>query len=326
MPLILGVDGGGSKTHAVIVDEQGEKLGSGVSGCGNHQGAGVQAALENIRRAAFAALKEAGVSPLEVSFVQYGLAGADREHDFNILRPALGQLPFKNWDVVCDTMEGLRTGSPDNTGVVLVCGAGTNAMGRTHTGVTVQTGGFGYLFGDTAGGYHMAIETFRAAVRSYEYRERPSILPALVSQHLGFQTMEQVMNHYLDMELNTVPFDLTLVLHKAAEQGDCLAIEILKTIGRELGLAANSVVRRLGGWQTEQLPVVLVGSVIQKGRSPHLLGELERTVRAENAGSYFIIPEMALVYGAILLGMDRLGISTKADLMEKFVSHGGYEE
>lgn len=325
MPLILGVDGGGSKTHAVLVNEHGNTLGSGVSGCGNHQVSGVKVALENIRTAAETVLEEADVSPQQVTFVQYALAGADREHDLNILRPALAKLPFPDWDVVRDTMAGLRLGSPNNIGVVLVCGSGTNAMGRSGTGLTKQTGGFGYLFGDAAGGSHMAIETFRAAIRSFEYRERPSILPSLVSTYLGFNTMEQVVNHYLDRELSTVPVDLTLVLHEAAAQGDSLAIEILRSTGRELGLAANSVARRLGGWDGETFPVVLVGSVVQKARSPHLLSELERTVRMENPKAAFVIPELAPVYGAILLGMDRLGIRADEEFVQKFVSHGARE-
>lgn len=324
---ILGVDGGGSKTYAVIVDEYGTKLGSGVAGSGNHQGPGVDVALRHIQEACFAALREAGLKPEEISFCQFGLAGADREHDFSILRPALATLPFPHWDVVCDTMEGLRTGSPDNVGVVLVCGSGTNAMGRSKVGNMVQTGGFGYLFGDTAGGYFLAMETFRAAVRSWEYREGPSMLPNMVATHLGFRDMEQVFHHYLDEELNEVPPELTMVLHEAARLGDALSIQVLTQTGRELGNAANSVIRRLGGIENfggSDIPVVLVGSVLQKGRSPHLLGALQDTVSLANKEARFIIPEMAPVYGAIMLGMDYLQLPVSDDLTVKFTAYGGY--
>ena len=324
MHIILGVDGGGSKTYAVVVDESGNKLGSGVSGSGNHQGPGVDVALANIRQAALDALAQAGLSPEDVSFVQYGLAGADREYDFNILRPALATLPFEKLDLVCDTLEGLRTGSDDNVGVVLVCGSGTNAVGRNRNGTTVQTGGFGYLFGDTAGGYHLAVETFRAAVRSVEYREQPSLLPERVAQFLGFPSMEQVITYYLDGELEEVPADLTLVLHQAAAEGDEVSIRILEDMGRELGLAAKSVVRRLGGFDGDEFPVVLVGSVLQRGRSPHLLGALKDTVRTEYPEALFVIPEMAPVYGAILLGMTRLDLPITDELTKKFAAYGGY--
>ncbi|MCY0876947.1 MAG: hypothetical protein OWT28_11870 [Firmicutes bacterium] len=123
--------------------------------------------------------------------MQYGLAGADREHDFQIIRPALATLPVSHWDVVCDTLEKLRTGCPYNVGVVLVCGSGTNgtnAMGRNRAGRTIKVGGFGYMFGDFAGGHFLATETFRAAIRSMELRDIPFSLPERVAKALGFST------------------------------------------------------------------------------------------------------------------------------------------
>ncbi|WP_274364987.1 N-acetylglucosamine kinase [Paenibacillus thermotolerans] len=326
MRLIMGVDGGGSKTYTVIVDEAGNKLGSGVSGCGNHQVNGIDETIRNIRESMEIALKEADLQASDIDFVQYGLAGADREKDFAILRPALGCLPIPNWDVVCDTMEGLRTGSKDNIGVILVCGSGTNAAGRNPSGQTVQTGGFGYLYGDAAGGGHMASETFRAAVRSWEYREIPSILPDMVAQFLGFSDFEQTLNHYLDHELYSVPRNVTIVLHEAADKGDLLAIQLLETTGKELGIAANSVIRRLGGFDGVTIPIVLVGSVLQKGKNPHLLNALKRTVEKENPHFELILPEMAPVYGSILLGMDHLGIDAPQAVYDKFIQYGGYDQ
>lgn len=326
MRKILGVDGGGSKTYAVLVDELGNRLGQGVAGCGNHQGPGMDVAKENIQLAMSQALTEAGLEPEDITYVQYGLAGADRPYDFSIIRPALATLPYPRWDVVCDTYEGLRTGSPTNVGVVLVCGSGTNAVGRTQSGETAQTGGFGYLYGDTAGGQFLAEETFRAAVRSYEYREGPSLLPDMVSEALGFASMEEVYNHYLDNEIYHVPLHLTLLLHEAAARGDGLAIRILVDTGRELGNAANSVVQRLGGFGDEPFPVVLTGSVLQQGRSSYLLESLEREVRRKNKSAYFVIPEMAPVYGAIMLGMDHLGIRVTDDMLAQFISYGGYAQ
>ncbi|XEC92944.1 N-acetylglucosamine kinase [Paenibacillus tarimensis] len=323
MRIVVGVDGGGSKTHAAVVDETGKLLGRGASGCGNHQVEGIDPALNNIREAARIALQEAELQPDAVDFVMYGLAGADREKDFELLRPALANLSFSNWDVVCDTMEGLRTGSRENVGVVLVCGSGTNAAGRNQEGETVQTGGLGYLYGDAAGGGTMAIETFRAAVRSWELREIPSLLTTLVPQYFGHATMESLWNDCLDRDMYTMPRDLTLVLHEAAKLRDELAIRLLKDTGRELGLAANSVIRRLNGFEGMTIPVVLVGSVLQQGRNPQLLQALNDTIAA--AGHHFtlVIPEMLPVYGAVMLAMDRLGIPVTPEMEKAFIAYGG---
>ena len=324
MALILGVDGGGSKTRAVVTDTQGEVRGEGWAGCGNHQAGGIDAALAEIRAAADQAVRSAGASPDEIAAVCYGLAGADRPADFAVLRPALAALPYRNWDVVCDTMTGLRTGSPDGVGVVLVCGSGTNAAGRNARGETVQTGGFGYLYGDAAGGFHMAAETFRAAVRSWEQREIPSRLTQDVPAWYGFETMEQLVNDWLDRGVGQVPPDLTLVLHRAGEAGDELAVRLLANAGRELGLAAASVIIRLGGaaaFGNRPIPVVLTGSILQKGRSPHLLNALEAALRGKTGAAFeLVIPKIEPVFGAVLLAMDRLGLPVPEDALARWAA------
>jgi len=326
MRYVMGIDGGGTKTHTVIVDELGNQLGKGVSGCGNHQGPGVEKAMMHIRDSIDQALKEAGMQLQDIDYTMFGLAGADREYDFNILRPALAELQCRNWDVVCDTMEGLRIGSADNIGVVLVCGTGTNAAGRNAEGLTVQTGGFGYLYGDASGGSAMAAETFRAAVRSWEMREIPSILVTEVPKFLGYDSTEQMYNSLLDQEIYRVPNnDLVRVLHKAADMGDELAIRILRMNGTELGLAAGSVIRRLGGFEGRKVPIVLTGSVLQKGRNQHLLDALNETLANIHPNIEIVIPEAAPVYGSVQLAMDELGIPVTDEMVRGFISFGGYE-
>jgi N-acetylglucosamine kinase-like BadF-type ATPase len=325
MAYFMGVDGGNSKTFTVITDEAGRLLGRGLAGCGNHQGPGIEAALSSIMASANMALEQAGLKYEDIAFVQYGLAGADRQKDFDILRPGLATLPFAKWDVVCDTYEGLRAGSPDNIGVVLVCGSGTNSAGRNREGAMVQTGGFGYLFGDRSGGGDMARETFSHAVRSWDLRERPSILPEKVAKYFGFADMGEVYDHFLDNDIYEVPRDLTLVLHEAADEGDELAIRLLRRSGDELGRAANSVIRRLGGFAGEtSIPIVLVGSVVQEGRNPHLLAALRERVALENERFEFVIPKMAPVYGSVLLAMDQLGLKATEDIVRRFEEYGGY--
>ncbi|MCJ8009919.1 N-acetylglucosamine kinase [Lederbergia wuyishanensis] len=328
MPIIMGVDGGGSKTFTVISDENGNLLGKGVSGGGggNYQTVGIDKAVENITASIEAALKSAGLDYKDIDFVQYGLAGADRPKDIAIIESGLKRIPFENWDLVCDTMEGLRIGSKNFTGVVLVCGTGTNAAGRNNEGKQVQIGGFGYFFGDYAGGAAMAQETFRAAVRSWEQREQHSVLTEKVSKYFGFNNMEEVFNHFLDNDMYHVPNDLALILHEAADEGDPLAISLMEKMGKELGLAASAVIKNLGDLN-QPIPIVLTGSIVQKGQNKYLLEALRKIVEAEHQKQIeLVIPDMEPVYGSVLLGMDHLGINATDDIYEKFNSYGGYEE
>lgn len=326
MVYIMGVDGGNSKTHAVIIDQSGKKLGTGVAGCGNHQ-VGLQTAITNIQAAMDEARMQAGLTIEEIDFVQYGLAGADRERDFQILRESLAEFRYQKWDIVCDTLEGLRTGTTDNVGVVLVCGSGTNAAGRNTEGEIIQTGGFGYTFGDGAGvgGHSLAVEAFRTSIRAYELREEQTELLKMVPNALGFSNVEQMFNHFLDNQLKEIPAHLSITLHHAAANNDRVAIRILEHCGKELGIAAVSVMKRLGLSESSIIPVVLVGSVIQKGQNPYLLNTLKKVIADYGFRPEFVVPKMAPVYGAVLLGMDLLGINSTEWAETKFSSYGGYE-
>lgn len=318
MAFIMGVDGGGSKTYAVITDREGNRVGEGLAPGANYQKIGLEEAVCNIRQSMDKALAEAGRGYDELDFVQFTLAGADRETDFIQLNSGLRQLPLRAWDLQCDTAAGLRIGSADNVGVVLVCGSGTNAFGRSYTGKVIQTGGFGYLYGDYAGGKNLAIETFRAAVRSWERREGDSLLVTKVPAFFGFRSMEELLNDFLDRQVSAVPADLTVILHEAVNEGDPLATRLLSKAGYELGIAANSVISRIGDFGVSRIPVVLIGSVFQRGKNSRLLEWIGKTIRDAHPSAELVVPDMEPVFGAVLMGMDRLNLEATEQIVDKF--------
>lgn len=319
---VAGIDGGGSKTAAVVADAQGQVLGVGRAGCGNHQINGVQEAVANMRRALHAALEQAGLEEHQLSFVQYGLAGADRPHDFAILRPEIeAQLSHAAYDIICDVFEGLRLVTADPAGVVLVCGSNTNAAGRSKDGNTAVVGGAGTLFGDRAGGYYLADQAFGRAIRAWEGREPHTTLIERIPAALGFDGMAEMIDHYLDIDLTSAPLPLVLIVHEAASAGDWLAIELLEDMGQELGTAAVAVLNQLGPMSHQPVPIVLTGSILQHGRHPLLLQTLTARVQAAYPNAYPVIPVLPPMFGALLMAMDRAGIETSADTVSHFESY-----
>jgi N-acetylglucosamine kinase-like BadF-type ATPase len=304
----LGVDGGSSKTVAMVIDETGALQGWGRTEGSNYQSIGIDQAVSNIRGAIDQALSAANLRPADIHHAVYGLAGADRPKDLRILKSALGTLPIGSWRVVCDTMIGLRSGSPTYTGIVLVCGSGTNAAGRNRHGDEVQIGGFGYMFGDSAGGSDLAREAFRMAIRSWEGRESPSVLTERVPRALGFPDVATMFHDYLDHGLQRIPLDLAVVVHEAADEGDALAVRLLQQMGRELGVAAHAVALRLDNLP-KPFDVVLVGSVLQKGRHPIVLGAIEQTLQEHGWTYRMVIPEVPPVCGAMWLALEDRGVS-----------------
>src|SRR5215210_412714 len=115
MNLVLGVDGGNTKTLALIARGDGVIIGTGRVGCGDIYGATSPAvAIAEIACAVDAALHEAGIQPAELSAGTFSLAGADWPEDFRLLEDAMrGRGYGQCMVVVNDAMGALRAGSPD---------------------------------------------------------------------------------------------------------------------------------------------------------------------------------------------------------------------
>nr|WP_255437457.1 BadF/BadG/BcrA/BcrD ATPase family protein [Thalassobacillus sp. CUG 92003] len=314
----MAVDGGNSKTHAVIVNEQGEMLGEGRAEGTNYQTVGNDTFLNHLREAIYEALDQGRLQIQDIDFTQYGLAGADREKDFRNLRSLLGSLPFPDWSLECDTLQGLRIDNPGHAGVVLICGAGTNAAGRTENGETIQIGGFGYRYGDAAGGAYIALQAFRAAVRSWEGRGEKTILEKTLPSGLGFQNMKALYDFALDNPKYSIPLRVTLTVHEAADSGDEKAVSILKQVGKELGRAGIAVVNHLPDLKRATVPIVLNGSILQQGKNQYLMESLTTTLQRADFDSRIINRHIAPVYGSVMLAFDQLGIESDASIVNRW--------
>ncbi|GFZ82830.1 kinase [Paenibacillus marchantiophytorum] len=323
MNYYLGVDGGGSKTNAVITDETGCIAGVGSGGCGNHQ-TSRHDAEKSIRTAIEEAMQQAGLDASDIANAMFGLAGADREVDFRILRPMIGSLGFATYDIVCDTVIGLRAGTRQPYGVVSICGTGTNCFGVNSRGDTLQIGGFGYTYGDFGGGTGLAIEVFRTVIRAWEGRGEPTQLTETVLSALDYPSVERLFHDFLDREIS-IPYDLTKLLQPAADEGDACAQRILRRQGIELGKAAAAVIERLG-MGSDSFDLVLVGSVLTRGSGRHILPHIENQVFPFAAGCRLQTLTMEPVAGAVILAMERNGLQPEASVYDRLGKLLGIKE
>lgn len=314
MTYYMGVDGGGSKTLAVVCDETGTIVGRGYSGCGNHQ-LGPELAKASIREAVEGALDAAGLARGDIAYTVYGLAGADREADFRILRPLLADLGLEPHAIVCDTVIGLRAGTRQPDGVVLVCGSGTNCYGMNKRGDSLQCGGFGYVYGDFGGGGDLAVEAFRTVIRAWEGREKPTLLTNAVLEALGYDSVEDMFHDFLDRGAN-VPRRLAEQLFAVAERDEA-ARAILRRQGAELGLAAVATIRRLG-MEADRFDLVLVGSVLTRGDSRFVVPYIKELVQEIAPGCALRVLEIEPVGGALLLAMERQGVEVPDSVYDRF--------
>lgn len=305
MSIYLGVDAGGSKTHAVLVDDYGNVLGKGIAGNGNHQ-IDYDLAAGNIAAACDAALLEAGIEKNDVSFAYFGLAGADREADYAILRPMVKAMGYPRYDITCDTMIGMRAGTDRSYGAALICGTGFNGAARNASGEELQYGGFGFQYGDGHGsGSGFATLAFRAVIRAWDGRGPKTALTSLVLDYMKYTDVEAMYEDLLYGKIS-IPRELVKTLFVAAEADDEVAISILRTEGEELANAACALIERLG-MEQERFDIVYIGSVLNRSTGTTLTDAIEQAVakRAPHARCVKLTSDP--VAGALMSAMESDG-------------------
>lgn len=322
MTYYLGIDGGATKTYALLCDECGNVLGKGRSGNGNHQ-AGIAEAAFSIQEATFEALADTGLQLADIEHAYLGLAGADREADYELLHPMIQQIGFTKYTLNCDTIIGLRAGTTRHFGIALICGTGTNAAGRNQQGHHYQCGGFSYMHGDFGGGAMLSIEVFRSVIRAWDGREQPTLLTGLLLNRLGYEQVDEMQNDFLDHN-KQVPVDVARLLFEAANEGDAVAVEILHRQGMELGKSAAAVIHRLE-MEQDIFDIVLVGSLLTRGDRGWIRKPIEQAVFAVAPQATVITLATEPVVGAVWSAMEDSGISISDEIYERMRVYQDFE-
>lgn len=305
--LFLGVDGGNSGTRALVIDSAGTVQGYGVGGNANHQGQGLDAALDHVSHAVHTALENAGAQVDGLSGAYFALAGDDTDHDQDILGRGLATLwPGLPFTLGNDVWAGLRAGAVDGYGVAVNCGSGAGAVGRNAYGMEIIIADLGYIFGDSGGGSQIAIDAFRAVSRAADGRGEPTMLTQMLLSATGCPSVEALR---LALYHKSIPQDTfrsapRLVL-QASAAGDAVATAILCRVGDELGLSAATIARRLG---LDDLSFALV---LTGGTFRTLGGALAEAAiaRARRTAPRCrpTLPQILPVGGAALLALDAAG-------------------
>jgi len=96
MEYILGVDGGGTKTTAVIAGTDGEVIAESISGASSFPSVGVRKAIENLNRAISGAIENTGTgSNMIFESSCFGFAGFNIPDDIKVYREIVGNDKLK---------------------------------------------------------------------------------------------------------------------------------------------------------------------------------------------------------------------------------------
>lgn len=255
---VIGVDGGGTKTETVAYDMNGEVLDKVLTGFGNLVN-GKEEALKNINAGIEAIINKLGKDDLEKIYL--GLAGSEVGNNAQIVYDELKNKFNIDSVVMNDSELALKAMLKGDDGILTIAGTGSISFG-IHNGQQFKCGGWGQLLGDEGAAYKIAIEAFKNMIHEYDYGMELSDLSKAILNELKMTEVDEIVGFIYSKTKDEIA-SITPIVSKFAEQGDKIALEIMKS---EATAIAQTTARVYEALKFEKCKIGLVGGVIRKSK------------------------------------------------------------
>ena len=305
--IVIGVDGGGTKTRVIVADEMGNQLaevvgpGSAVRpGEAEHSADVIAAALAD----ALAACEMTHVVP---KVLCVGVAGAAREPERQAIWQALAGRDIAEEVVIHpDYSIALDDAFGDGPGVLLISGTGSAAFGRSPSGSTARCGGWGPVCGDEGSGAWIGRRALSVVTASADGREPETALVGAVLTAAQVNEPQELIA-WAASATPALFASLAPVVSSVADAGDLRANAILSLAVEELVLHVRTLARSLFGDERAATPVAFTGGMLTRGTT--LRKRLEQRLRSAVPGAQLQAGEVNPARGAVRGALRYLGES-----------------
>ena len=301
--LLLGVDGGNTKTVALVTAADGTVLGTGSAGQADiHNASAPELAVVEIVRAVTEALAAAGATGADLAAATFSLAGADWPEDLAYLRRELRQRLVLEWDpvVVNDAIGALRCGTDDMVGVAAVIGTYAALAGRGRDGEPFHLG----FWPDSTGAFALGAGALAAVWRhALDLGPATSLLDRALERWVCADADELL---YAFTRIGGLPaFERARFADAVLDEADArdaVARDLVTTVAGRVGDYARVCAARTGQLGAP-FPLVLCGGVL---RHPSPL--LRAVVQERVPDGVPVYPDLDPVAGAVLIAADTAGV------------------
>ncbi len=315
MDFVAGVDGGNTKTIALVATLDGTVMGYGRGGIGDIYSLprGIHT-IPAVEQAMDAALSQAAITARQLLAGAFSMAGADWPEDVEQLRAMMERQGFgRKILVVNDALGALRAGSPDGTGVVVVCGTGAATGARNADGHVWHTS----FWQGVHGAIQLGEKALAAVYRNELGLGEPTRLRARALRFWDCADVESVLHRLTALNAR----DTANVRHFAhvlldeAASGDAVARRIVHEHGAGLGDYALVAARKVG-LDATPFTLVLAGGVLRHS-SPLLADAIVERVRAAAPNVVAVNSTFEPAIGAVLLALESAGVAIDASLLAR---------
>lgn len=292
---LLAVDGGGTKTLAVVIDKGGNLLSVARGGPTNINLVGEQAFTSNLERVVLEATEAANVSVDRLAYSCFAIAGSSsrRNRDFisKYIREILG---MSNFRVMTDIEAVLLACSRGGDGIVASVGTGAVVLGKRGEKYA-RAGGWGYLIDDEGSGFYIGRRCLSEAFKAYDSRGQQTVLVRHLKDFFRVGDFQEIVGIvYGRWKEPTRIASLAKIVCSAAEDGDKVALNILEDAASEIALMVSAVSKRLS---MDEPDVYGVGGVLVNCSMLQLF--LKERIRKILPRSCFKVMEKSPLIGAV---------------------------
>ena len=306
MPLLVGVDGGGTRTRVILADATGAVLARTEGGASALRPGQEVEAADVIQSLIAAVLEMAERSGTRPAVCVVGVAGAGQERPAQALWSALASRRVADdVAVLADAVIALEDAFGDNAGVLLVAGTGSVAFSRGPDGRLERCGGWGPAVGDEGSAAWLGRRAVGAVAASTDGREPETALAGALLTALELEAMDEV----IPWASRAVPADfaaLAPVVMQVAAGGDLRANALVSFCVEELVLHVRTLARRCFQDERAAIPVALSGGLL--GRGSLVRKRLEQRLKSAVPGATVRSEEVDAARGAIRRARRLLGV------------------
>jgi glucosamine kinase len=304
MPLLVGVDGGGTRTRVILADATGAVLARTEGGASALRPGHEAEAADVIQSLIAAVLEMAERSGTRPAVCVVGVAGAGQERPAQALWSALASRRVADdVAVLADAVIALEDAFGDNAGVLLVAGTGSVAFSRGPDGRLERCGGWGPAVGDEGSAAWLGRRAVGAVAASTDGREPETALAGALLTEL------EAMDEVIPWASRAVPADfaaLAPVVMQVAAGGDLRANALVSFCVEELVLHVRTLARRCFQDERAAIPVALSGGLL--GRGSLVRKRLEQRLKSAVPGATVRSEEVDAARGAIRRARRLLGV------------------
>jgi glucosamine kinase len=301
--ILIGIDGGGSKTHAIVADESGNQVAE-VTGPGSAVRPGEEeASADVIVQVAREGLAKAKLADTTPRVLCVGVAGVGREAAKQALWQSLASREVASETVVhTDFAIALDDAFGDGPGVLLIAGTGSAAFGRSPAGSTGRCGGWGPVIGDEGSGTWIGKRALSIVTAAADGRESQTALTGAILTAAEVNEVAELIPWAAAASRGQIA-SLAPVVFSVAEGGDLRANAVISLAVEELMLHIRALSQQLFGDERAAIPVALAGGLMSKGST--LRKRLEHRLRAAVPGAQVnpgqVVPARGAVRAALRL-------------------------